>query len=222
MAQDHYGHGKSGGDRMDLLSFEIYIRDQWQLIDKVVEELHLQELPIFLIGHSMGGAIAIESANKKPDKIKGVVLLGPAVIIDGAPGWQVSICTWVSKVFPNLPVKSIDPKTISRNKEVVDGYINDPLVYHGSLKARFLSAFLSRLQELVTRLDKVTWPFLIIHGDQDKLCALTGSQQLYDKASSSDKTLKIFPGAYHQVHNELPEVATETLRLTTDWISSRL
>lgn len=221
VAHDHVGHGKSEGARMDLTDFEIYVRDTWQVAGAVVEDTKSEQLPLFFVGHSMGGAIAIETTNSKPEKVRGVVLWGPAIVIDGASPWKVSLGGTVAKLFPNMPIASLSPQYITRDKSIVEQYEKDPLVNHAWLKARFTSVLLTRVLEMHSRLDKITWPFFVLHGQEDKLCSVKGSQQLYDKAASTDKTIKIFPEAYHQVHNELPPIAQETLQLTADWIKSR-
>lgn len=70
VAHDHVGHGKSEGARMDLTDFEIYVRDTWQVAGAVVEDTKSEQLPLFFVGHSMGGAIAIETTNGKPEKVQ--------------------------------------------------------------------------------------------------------------------------------------------------------
>uniref|UniRef100_A0A8C6S9K0 Monoglyceride lipase n=1 Tax=Neogobius melanostomus TaxID=47308 RepID=A0A8C6S9K0_9GOBI len=74
-AHDHVGHGQSEGERMNIKDFQIYVRDVLQHVD-LMKNRH-PGIPIFLVGHSMGGAISILTACERPSEFKGVVLIAP-------------------------------------------------------------------------------------------------------------------------------------------------
>ncbi|KAK7081662.1 hypothetical protein SK128_006710 [Halocaridina rubra] len=73
-----------------------------------------------------------------------------------------------------------------------------------------------------SNIPSVEWPFLILHGEKDHLCAKEGSQMLYEQAKSTDKNIKIFPGAYHHLYLECPDIRHEALQDTVDWIAARI
>ena len=68
----------------------------------------------------------------------------------------------------------------------------------------------------------ISIPFMIIHGDEDQLCQLKGSQLLHDKSPSTDKNLKVYPGAQHNLYHELPECREEAFTDTVQWICQRI
>ncbi|XP_076133285.1 monoglyceride lipase isoform X3 [Alosa pseudoharengus] len=199
-AHDHVGHGQSEGERMNVKDFQIFIRDSLQHIS-IMRERH-PSLPVFLIGHSMGGAISILTACERPQDFAGVVLIAPMVQMnpESATPFKVFLAKLLSHMMPNLSLGTIQSKWVSR----------DP---------KQLMEAANRIQRL---LPDITWPFLLLHGDVDKLCDISGSQLMYDQAKSSDKTLKIYEGAYHALHHDLPDTAEATLKELTAWILERL
>ncbi len=72
------------------------------------------------------------------------------------------------------------------------------------------------------RLGYMKVPFLVLHGDEDKLCNIEGSKALYEKAPVKDKTFKIFPKAFHHLYREILDVREESLTDTVQWIAKRI
>ncbi|XP_052781159.1 monoglyceride lipase-like [Mya arenaria] len=219
-SHDHVGHGQSDGDRAHIHSFDEYVQDVLFHVDKVKQEFPGK--PTFLLGHSMGGTISVLTAMSRPDFFKGVVLIAPLIVPDkkAASPWKVAAGKMAAKVLPQMIIAKIDPKNVTREEENVKKYIEDPLVFHGGIKCRWGVAMLDALMRIKSSFPEIQWPFLILHGTKDALCELEGSQLMYDKASSTDKKLKIFDGAYHQLHKELPEVKNETFDLISSWLNS--
>ncbi|XP_076133283.1 monoglyceride lipase isoform X1 [Alosa pseudoharengus] len=221
-AHDHVGHGQSEGERMNVKDFQIFIRDSLQHIS-IMRERH-PSLPVFLIGHSMGGAISILTACERPQDFAGVVLIAPMVQMnpESATPFKVFLAKLLSHMMPNLSLGTIQSKWVSRDPKQVAAYDADELNYHGGLKVSFGMQLMEAANRIQRLLPDITWPFLLLHGDVDKLCDISGSQLMYDQAKSSDKTLKIYEGAYHALHHDLPDTAEATLKELTAWILERL
>ncbi|KAF7249755.1 Monoglyceride lipase [Varanus komodoensis] len=194
------GHGQSEGDRMVVSDFHVFVRDSLQHIDLMKKD-H-PGLPVFLLGHSMGGAIAILTACERPNEFSGMILISPLVVAspDVATPIKVTNCIHLPQVFaakvlnfvlPNLTLGSIDPNVVSRNKKEVESYNSDPLVYHGGMKVSFVIQLLNAIAKIERSLPKLTLPILVLHGSPDKLCDIKGSYLLMDTATSQDKTLKV-------------------------------
>jgi alpha-beta hydrolase superfamily lysophospholipase len=120
--------------------------------------------------------------------------------------------------MPMLPLIALKLDAISRDPAVVAAYKADPLVYTGRVRVGMAVAYNNALATLREDLPKLRLPLLIMHGGDDKVVPLSGSKLLYEKASSPDKTLKIYPGLYHEIHNE-PEQKT-VLADVTVWLDS--
>ena len=112
----------------------------------------------------------------------------------------------LSRIAPKVGVLALDATAISRDPAVVKAYADDPLVFHGKTPARLAAEMLKAMMRVTAETDKITLPFIVVQGSEDKLVDPAGAQMLYDKAGSKDKTLKIYKGLYHEVHNE-PERA---------------
>ncbi|XP_054694473.1 monoglyceride lipase isoform X3 [Grus americana] len=216
------GHGQSEGDRMVVSDFHVFIRDSLQHIDLMKKE-H-PELPILILGHSMGGAISILTASERPSEFSGMLLISPLVV--ASPEVATPIKVFAAKVLnfvlPNLSLGSIDPNAISRNKKEMESYTSDPLVYHGGMKVSFVIQLMNAIARIERALPKLTLPILVLHGSSDKLCDIKGSYLLMDTVQSQDKTLKVYEEAYHALHKELPEVSTSVFTEILTWIGQKV
>ncbi|KAF6303047.1 monoglyceride lipase [Rhinolophus ferrumequinum] len=220
-AHDHVGHGQSEGERMVVSDFHVFIRDVLQHVDTVQKDY--PGLPVFLLGHSMGGAIAILTAAEKPGYFSGMVLISPLVLAnpESATTFKVLAAKVLNLVLPNMSLGPIDASVLSRNKTEVDLYNTDPLICRAGLKVCFGIQLLNAVSRVERALSKLTLPFLLLQGSADRLCDSKGAYLLMESAKSQDKTLKIYEGAYHVLHKELPEVTNSVFHEINMWISQR-
>ena len=98
-------------------------------------------------------------------------------------------------------------------------YVNDPKVYHGKILARTGNAMVNTIQYIETNLDKISLPFIAMHGTKDGLVNHAASELLYEKASSEDKTLKLYDGGYHELFNDVCK--EEFFSDFFDWLNAR-
>ncbi|KAF6303048.1 monoglyceride lipase [Rhinolophus ferrumequinum] len=124
-------------------------------------------------------------------------------------------------VLPNMSLGPIDASVLSRNKTEVDLYNTDPLICRAGLKVCFGIQLLNAVSRVERALSKLTLPFLLLQGSADRLCDSKGAYLLMESAKSQDKTLKIYEGAYHVLHKELPEVTNSVFHEINMWISQR-
>ena len=198
---DHIGHGKSGGEREVVQHFEDYTVPLTTYYDMVKN--WQPGKPIFILGHSMGGLITCTYLLDHQDKFKGAVISAPAIKIPGnITQSTITMGKILSTIAPKAGLLALDATGVSRDPEVVKAYVNDPLVFHGKTPARLAAEMLKAMQRVTDEASKITLPFIVIQGSADKLIDPGGAQMLYDKAGSTDKTLKVYDGLYHEVHNE--------------------
>lgn len=222
-AHDHVGHGQSGGVRVHIDSVDDYVKDVVAHFEKVAQEVPA-DLPRFIVGHSMGGTIAIKTAMCNPQMFHGVVLIAPAVVIspEVATPMRIFFVKIVSRLIPQFPVAPIEWNMVTRNPEMVEKYSHDPLCHQGKVKAKWALAMYNALQEINNNLTNVEWPFLVLHGSDDKITNVSGSKLLFDLASSRDKQIKIHEEASHNLLQELDDVRSAVLAEVAAWISQRL
>ena len=198
---DLRGHGQSQGAAVFVREFEEYLSDLDLFMDRV--KARLPGKPIFLVGFSMGGGIvALYCILHKP-QIRGAVLSGPTVRLNQnlSPLLQ-KVSGVLGRMAPGLKLKRIDHHLVSRDKDVQQAYDRDPLVYRHGLKAR-LGAELIRSTQLIQKLaENFSYPVLLLQGGEDKLVDPTAAPWFYEKISSSDRTLKVYPELFHEVLNE--------------------
>lgn len=218
-APDHRGHGRSGGKRIELHDWSEFIDDLHQLSAiAITENPGLQR---FLLGHSMGGAIALTYALDHPDELAGLILSAPAVdVATGKPKFVIEIGKILGRFAPGVPVETLDAKSVSRDPAVVAAYESDPLVYHGKVKAGIARGMIIAAEGFPARLPTLTMPLLILHGTDDRLADVSGSRMIAARAGSKDLTLKTYDGLFHEVFNE-PE-QEKVLDDLVDWLRPRL
>lgn len=218
-ALDHRGHGRSEGPRAFVDRFAHAVDD----IDQLVEFARREQRgkPLFLLGHSMGGALSLSYALKHREKLKGLILSGPAVALDGAPPLMKILSKLLSTFAPRLGMFAVDPSVLSRDASVVADYAADPLNAHGKVPARTLGEIVKFVELLPALLPAIQMPLLVMHGRQDKLVGIAGSEKVMSRVSSQDKSLIVYEGLYHEIFNELPEDRARVLGDLTAWIVAR-
>jgi acylglycerol lipase len=198
---DLIGHGKSDGTRVYVERFEDYTDTLKTYFDMVCDRQ--PEKPIFLVGHSMGGLIGPIYLIEHQAELSGAVISAPLVKVpDNVSLPVVFVGKVLSTLVPKFGLMRVEADGVSQDSEVVQAYIHDPLVYRGKTTARLSTELLEAMQRVTAEAAKITLPILILQGSADKLVAPDGARMLYASVSSTDKTLHIYDGFYHEVFNE--------------------
>jgi alpha-beta hydrolase superfamily lysophospholipase len=217
-AFDLRGHGDSEGDRVYVDSFEEYLADLGAFLQEVRPEA--PDTPLFLFGHSMGGAIVALYTIRHHPPVRGVILSAPALERgEDVSSIEATFARMFGSITPTLALLSLDDQKFSRDPRVVSAMQQDPLVYHGAGPARTAAELLHAIDEIDEHMEQMTTPFLVMHGTADGLTNPAGSRALHARAAVADKTILLYPGAYHDLLHE-PEHA----RVEADvlgWILAR-
>jgi alpha-beta hydrolase superfamily lysophospholipase len=216
-APDHNAHGRSDG-RRGRVSLAAAITDLDQMIVTVSVARH-PELPQFLLGHSMGGAIALRYAIAHQGRLAGLVVSAPLAAVDGGAALK-AIGKLLGVIAPGVPVSRVDPKLVSRDETVVKAYIADPLNYHGSVPAGVGREFLLSAETLPQDVRQITIPTLLLWGTADRLCPPRGAEAVAANIGSSDFTKRAYEGLFHEIMNE-PE-RDQVLDEIVGWLGSHL
>ncbi len=200
-ALDHRGHGRSGGTPANIGSMAGLVDDFHQL-RRTAEEAH-PGLPLFVLGHSLGGLIAISYVISHGEAgIAGLAVSGTLMDTSSANAVQRVAAPLLGRFTPNLGVVPLPADAVSRDPDVVRDYEQDPLNHHGKIVARTGAEIMLAVQEAVRRMPELTLPVLAMHGTADRLVPAAASQLVHDSLSSGDKTLKTYDGLYHEIFNE--------------------
>jgi alpha-beta hydrolase superfamily lysophospholipase len=207
-APDHRGHGRSPGQRGHVRRWGQYRGD----LGAVLAEVRggSEGAPLFLYGHSMGALIALDlvlEASRGEDAgsfgLDGLILSGiPLEPVGIASPWLIALARVLSVILPRMPLSpGIGPDALSRDPEVWRAYEADPLV-HRRATARWGAEALATIERTKRDLGRLTLPVLAVHGGADPLNAPRGSREVIRRASSSDRTLRVYEGARHEPHND--------------------
>jgi alpha-beta hydrolase superfamily lysophospholipase len=218
-ALDHPGHGKSAGTRVYVDRFEDFTDTLHTHVGMVRADQ--PDKRIFLIGHSMGGLISALYLLDHQREFAGAVLSGPAVKVpDNVSSFVIFVGKIFSALIPKLGLIRLEAEGVSRDPEVVEAYVKDPLVYTGKTTARLGAELLRAMQRVTSEAGKIKLSILFLQGSADRLVDPDGAQMLYDTVQSSDKTIKIYEGLFHEVFNE-PE-HNQVLNDVAAWLDSHL
>jgi len=219
--QDHRGHGRSSGPRALIMRFDTFV-DDFRLLTERARQEH-PGLPQVLIGHSMGGLIAVRYALRYGDDLAALVTSGPALVIaerlTHSQRWLASV---LARLYPSgqLPRGNSDEDYLTTDPDVRTQFGLDPLTHHGSPRLRTAFEMLQAGNDARTKLDRLRVPILAMHGANDTLTFPSGTRALYEHASSPDKMLKLWPGMKHEIFNEPGRREVVTFML--DWIDARV
>lgn len=217
-ALDLRGHGRSDGVRVHVHSFNEYLNDLGRFLKNA--RVRNPGLPIVLLGHSMGGGIAALYVIALQPGLAGVILSGPAIGSDFIKlSWSRRLILKVMSVAPRLRLPGMPATAVSRDPEVVRAYEEDPLVFRGGSTFAHAIAGARALSRGARDMEQFELPLLMVHGTADLLVPVAGSEEFNQRAHSSDKTLKLYQGLYHEVLNE-PE-RLEVLGDIATWLDER-
>lgn len=217
---DHRGHGQSGGKKGHVLNFEQYLLDLRLMVEMAKEGLP-EGRKIFLLGHSMGGLIALCFALQNPELIDGVIASSPALgMVIEVPAVKNALGQVMSFLWPGLQLgNELDATKISRDESVVKAYQNDALV-HDRVSARWFTEMLSTMEEVNRQASRMQIPVLMQVAGDDHLVNAQSSKQFFEKLAVADKTLHMYDGLYHEIYNELDEQRQKVLGDLEAWLEN--
>jgi acylglycerol lipase len=202
---DHRGHGRSEGRRRSIVRFSDYVDDLKLVVDAATTQV--AGAPLVVLGHSMGGLVALSFALRFPESLQALVLSAPAACPGTVSPLQLMAGRLLARVAPDTGVLKLPLHTISKDPAVVEAYMNDPLVSPGKMRARMGAEMLDTMAAVDAALPSLRLPLLVMQGSEDRLVDPGCGPHVFERAGSPDKTLHVYPGLWHEIFNE-PERAT--------------
>ena len=223
-AHDHLGHGRTTGDRVQTCVD--FVSDYVDPV--IVHAKHWREefpdVPLFVLGHSMGGLISLKAVLAEPELFAGAVLMAPLVEADPslASPMSVFLAKWLSFILPGLQVPGVKKSLVTRNTAEVERCAADELNWSGGLKIKNGWSGLKALDAFTAKMSEIKVPIFIQQGTEDKIVRPEGARKLFEGIGSTDKTLKEYPDAYHNMFIEVEEVRDEVIKDEVEWLKKQL
>ena len=216
-AVDLRGRGKSEGERFYVQKFADYMKDVEEMAE--LAKSREQGLPLFVLGHSAGGVVSCLYALDHQRELAGLICESFAFEVP-APDFALTVFKGLAHLAPHTHVLHLKNEDFSRDPDVVAQMNADPLIAHETQPTQTLAEMVRADERLKSAFPLVTLPVLILHGTRDKATKPSGSQHFFEQVGSTDKTLKLYEGAYHDLLND-----TDKERVMSDikgWLDGRL
>ncbi len=219
-AGDLPGWGRSPGKRGHVERFEEYTDAVGHWVTQVWQRT--PDRPIYVMGHSLGGLVAIRFVQtyQHPDRLAGLILSSPCVKLKlEVPLWKASLAEFLDRLWPTLRMgNEIAPHQVTRDEEMRERYISDPLNYK-KVSVRWFQQ-LRRAMELAWQdADRLTLPVLAMQAGADCLIDPQGVEAFVGRTPARDKTFVPFSGLYHEILNE-PE-RDAVLQTLVTWLEDQ-
>ncbi|HEX3554385.1 MAG TPA: alpha/beta hydrolase [Thermoanaerobaculia bacterium] len=216
---DLRGHGESGGERGHVGRFEEYRADLERFLEQV-QGLAAAPSPLLLLGHSLGGLIALDFVLHRPEALDSLAVsspyLAPALEI---PFLKRTLLPLAADFVPTLAVQSgLQAAWLSHDPQVVQSYEADPLVF-STVTLGWFVAVRQAQREVFDRAPEIRRPILVLIGGADPIADPDRTRALFERLGSEAKRLIAYPEFFHEVFNEL-----ERGRVVADllaWLAER-
>ena len=216
-ALDLRGRGRSEGERYYADKMKDYTDDVQTLVTTAKSEN--PGLPVFLLGHSAGGVISCNYVLDHPSEVDGLICESFAYELP-VPDIVLSFLKGLSYITHHTHIFSLHNKDFSRDPAVVESMNEDILIKGESQPAQTAKVLIDGARRLTDEFANITLPVLILHGTEDKATSPSGSQHFYEKAGSTDKTLKLYEGHFHDLLNDVDkEIVIADIQ---NWIDERI
>jgi alpha-beta hydrolase superfamily lysophospholipase len=215
---DLRGFGRSGGRRAYVRRWQDF-RDDLRLFMRSVER-DGATAPLFVLGVSLGGLIAVNSALHNPDRIQGVIAMSPALDASGVPTWRRILLRGLANIVPKLALKTgLDVTRLTRDQEAQHAFLSDPLL-QTKMTLRLASQSIAAIAETTELLPHLKPALLVLHGTADVIIPPVAGKRLHDLAGCPDKEFRAFEGAFHILSMETNR--KEVFDCISLWIAMRL
>ncbi|HQU84529.1 MAG TPA: lysophospholipase [Pyrinomonadaceae bacterium] len=216
-ALDLRGRGRSEGERFYVEKIEDYVEDIQTLVKTAKAEN--PGLPVFMLGHSAGGVTSCIYALEHQEELSGLICESFAYELP-VPGIVLSFLKGLSYITPHTHVFSLNNKDFSRDPKIVEEMNEDILIKGESQPAQTGKVLINAATRLTEEFQNIKLPVFILHGTEDHATNPSGSQHFYEQTGSTDKTLKLYEGHFHDLLNDVDkEIVMTDIQ---NWIDARI
>jgi alpha-beta hydrolase superfamily lysophospholipase len=198
------GHGEAPGSRGDVPSWKLLRDAAVPAMFTATEGLPGQPagMPLAVLGHSMGGVLALDVALAQGRTLAGVIASAPALRNTLPPWWKLTLANVARVTTPSLGFPNgLDISGISRDPEVMRLRAEDQLV-HDRISPRLYFDFVEACQRVLRDARRLQIPALLMQGDADRVVDPRGAAEFAAAAPAALVTIKTYAGVYHELFND--------------------
>ncbi|CAM3630192.1 alpha/beta hydrolase [Cohnella lubricantis] len=211
---DQYGHGQTAGRRGHVPHYEALLEGP----DRMIREARTRYpgVPVFLLGHSMGGNVTINYLLRRQPDIAGAVVTGPWLkLAFDPPKAQVVVGRLLERIYPQYNNhRPLAVERLTSDPEMIQKIASDELG-HGHITAKFFFGVRRAGLWALEHADRLSVPMLLMHGGDDKVTAIAASRLFAERAGAICTFLE-WPGYRHELHNESGRSAV--FKTIFDWL----
>lgn len=177
-------------------------------------------VPVFLLGESMGGAIALQATALFPECVSGLIASVPGAEFYG--GKKAAMEVALRMVRPNSKFNVAD-KVIEKatsDKNLRENWLRDPRARKEMTPKQMaqFAAFMNRSDEMARLIDSV--PVLMLQGGKDKLSKADGTERLFKALKTPYKNYVLLDDAEHLIF-EKGQYTARTADIVQDWLTKQ-
>ena len=213
-AYDMRGNGRSPGQRAYVRSWHVYLDDLHAFLLRVRE--WEPDLPVFVLGNSLGGLVVLEYALDHPGEVSGVIAAAPPLGKLGVPRPLMALGRVMSRIWPRFSLEvGMDLSGLARDPKVIESVVADPL-FHRRGTARLSTEVTGAIERVQARAADFAVPLLLLHGSADRMVPPDGTRAFYSRVALPDREFREYEGAYHGLFADLNH--EDVLRDVERWI----
>lgn len=217
-AYDMRGNGRSPGQRAYLRGWHEYRGDLHSFLAQVRK--WEGDLPIFVLGNSLGGLVVLDYALHYPTGLSGVIAAAPPLGELGVPPFLMALGRVMSRIWPRFSLQvGMDLSGLARDPAVVNTLLADPL-FHRRGTARLSTEVTAAIRRVQDRAETLSVPLLVLHGSADRMVPPDGSRHFISRVEQTDGKLREYPGAYHGLFADVGH--EEVLMDAERWIEEHM
>jgi alpha-beta hydrolase superfamily lysophospholipase len=220
-AFDLRGNGRSPGQRGHINSWTEMRNDISAFLNLIKQQKY--DTPLFILGHCLGGVVALEYCTRHPEGLQGVIASSPAIGKTGVPAILWILARILNRIWPrfslDIRLDISNLSRVSRDPAVVKAFKNDPL-FHTRGTARLGMEVRHVVDWIHAHSGELRLPLLIVHGTDDKIASPDGSREYFKNVTFSDKELREYKGGYHKLFNDI--IREQVLADTEQWLKRHL
>jgi alpha-beta hydrolase superfamily lysophospholipase len=219
IAHDFHGHGRSPGRRGVVRRYEDLVDDLRAVSSWA--RIHYSGVPLFLLGHSNGGQVALRYALERPDGMDGVIVSNPFIrLAMRVPRYKLRLGRILLRLAPWATLRAFESSPAENRDPAVDRMMHRDHLRHNRINPPFYFGMVDGGELLLRRARDLRVPLLMIVGGDDPVVDPASVREFFDEAGVEDKTLMLYPSMFHEPFNELgrERVTADVVR----WLAPRL